>query len=312
MLTDLGITSGRVALYGRIDAGASYALFSALQKAMPEITLVGEYDNSTLFQARETKDSSEIERIHHMGKVTTTVVGQVAEFLSSHQARNNVLVKKDGEPLTIGDVKNKINLWLAEKNAEAPEGVIFAIGRDAGIPHSSGTATDLICLGQSIVFDIFPCEKGGGYYYDFTRTWSLDYATDELQKLYNTVLQAYNQVMKSIELGALGSSFQKMVCDLFEAAGHPTVQSDPKTTNGYVHGLGHGVGLQVHERPSLGSRATEKDVIKPGIVFTVEPGLYYPERGMGVRLEDTAWIRPDGQMEIIANYPLDLVIPVKK
>jgi Xaa-Pro aminopeptidase len=312
MLADLGVSSGRVALYGRIDAGASYGVFSTLQQILPEVTLVGEYDNSTLIQARETKDEAEIDRIRHMGKVTTTVVGQVAEFLSSHKAHKEVLVKKNGEPLTIGDVKTRINLWLTELDAEAPEGVIFAIGRDAGVPHSSGTATDLLHLGQSIVFDIFPCERGGGYYYDFTRTWSLGYAPDELISLHETVLQAYNQVMGSIEPGAAGASYQKLVCDLFEAAGHPTVQSDPKTTSGYVHGLGHGVGLQVHERPALGSRSTEKDVIRPGIVFTVEPGLYYPEKGMGVRLEDTVWIRPDGQMEIFAKYPLDLVIPVKK
>lgn len=312
MLEDIGINSGRVALYGRIDSGASYAMYSVLQQIMPEVTLVGEYDNSTLLQARETKDESEIDRIRHMGKVTTTVVGQVAEFLSSHRARKGVLVKKNGEPVTIGDVKTRINLWLAELDAEAPEGVIFAIGRDAGVPHSSGTAIDPLRLGQSIVFDIFPCERGGGYYYDFTRTWSLGYAPDELVSLYETVLQAYNQVMESIEPGAAGGSYQKLVCDLFEAAGHPTIQSDPKTTTGYVHGLGHGVGLQVHERPVLGSRSTDKDVIKPGVVFTVEPGLYYPEQGMGVRLEDTVCIRPAGQAEILASYPLDLVIPVKK
>jgi Xaa-Pro aminopeptidase len=61
----------------------------------------------------------------------------------------------------------------------------------------------------------------------------------------------------------------------------------------------------------MGARLTAKDTIKPGIVITVEPGLYYPDQGMGVRLEDTVWIRPDGQAEILAPYPLDLILPAK-
>jgi Xaa-Pro aminopeptidase len=117
-----------------------------------------------------TKDEAEIEHMRKIGQVTIDVVGKVADLLTSHKAKNGILIKSDGEPLRIGDVKRKINLWLAEQGAENPEGTIFAIGRDAGIPHSSGNPQDLLRLGQTIVFDIFPCESGGGYFYDFTRT----------------------------------------------------------------------------------------------------------------------------------------------
>jgi Xaa-Pro aminopeptidase len=78
-----------------------------------------------------------------------------------------------------------------------------------------------------------------------------------------------------------------------------------------VHSLGHGLGLHVHERPWFRSIASPSDQLDPGSVVTIEPGLYYPERGMGVRLEDTVWVRPDGNMEILAEYPLDLVLPLK-
>jgi Xaa-Pro aminopeptidase len=213
--------------------------------------------------------------------------------------------------LTIADVKSRINLWLAEAGAENPEGTIFAIGRDAGVPHSSGNPADTLRLGQSIVFDIFPCEAGGGYFYDFTRTWSLGYATDELQALYEDVRSVYNRVMGELRYGAHCKDYQKLTCDLFEAQGHPTVQTNPQTQEGYVHSLGHGLGLHVHERPSFGANSPPDDVLAAGVVITVEPGLYYPERGMGVRLEDTVWVRPDGQFEILADYPLDLVLPVK-
>ena len=90
------------------------------------------------------------------------------------------MVKPNGDPLTIRDVKQRINLWLSERGAENPEDTIFAIGRDAGVPHSSGNPMTSLRLGQTIVFDIYPCEAGGGYFYDFTRTWCLGYAPDEV------------------------------------------------------------------------------------------------------------------------------------
>ncbi len=312
MLAEAGVAGGRVALYGRTALGAGFSIFSALQEMMPGLRLVGEVENSILMKSQETKDYQEVERIRRMGLVTTGVVGQVADFLSSHRTRKNILVKKNGEPLTIGDVKARINLWLAERGAENPEGTIFAIGRDAGVPHSTGSPSDPLRLGQTIVFDIFPCEMGGGYYYDFTRTWSLGYATDEVQALYDLVREAYEGVFAEIKVGAPCRDYQLLTCELFEAHGHPTIQTNPRTTSGYVHSLGHGVGLQLHERPWLNSKAGIEEILQPGSVFTVEPGLYYPERGMGVRLEDTAWARPDGKIEILAPYPLDLVLPVKR
>lgn len=311
LLEDLGLSKAKIAIYGLRDAGSTYALFSGLQRRLPDLTIVSEANETVLLQAMATKDADEIERIREMGRITTNVVGSVADFLSGHQAKNDVLVKVDGSPLTIGEVKNRINLWLAERGAENPEGTIFAIGRDAGVPHSSGSPGDQLRLGQTIVFDIFPCETGGGYYYDFTRTWCLGYAPDEVQALYDDVLAVYNQIMGELEFEAPCRKFQERTCELFQERGHPTIQEDPKTQEGYVHSLGHGLGLHVHERPVFGRDATENDRLAAGAVVTIEPGLYYPERGMGVRLEDTVGVRPDGTMEILAEYPLDLVLPVR-
>ena len=310
MFADLGIERGRVALYGRLDAGESYALFSALQRVMPELEFVGQMDDSLLLQARATKDESEVDRIRQMGRITTQVVGRVADYLTSQRVRDGVLVKRDGEPLTVGEVKGKINFWLAELGAENPEGTIFAIGRDAGVPHSAGAPGDFLRPGQTIVFDIFPCEAGGGYHYDFTRTWCLGYAPDEVQALYEDVRFVFQQIMSELVAGEHCPVFQRRTCELFEARGHATIHRDPQTTSGYVHSLGHGLGLDVHERPWFGRNATAQDRLEPGSVVTIEPGLYYPERGMGVRLEDTVWVRPDGVMEVLADYPYDLVLPL--
>ena len=311
MLTELGITSGRVALYGRSEIGTNYAIFSVLQQEMPGLNLVGEINNSVLMQARMTKDDTEINRIRRMGQITTQVVGQVADFITSQKVKNGILLKANGEPLTIRDVKSRINLWLSERGAENPEDTIFAIGRDAGVPHSSGSAGDLIRLGQTIVFDIYPCEAGGGYYYDFTRTWCLGYAPDEVMALYENVYSVYNNVTSTLKVGTTFKQYQQLTCELFESQGHPTIRKNPQLQTGYVHSLGHGIGLNIHERPWSGINADDKDCLVPGAVFTIEPGLYYPEKGMGVRLENSLWVRPDGQMEVLADYPMDLVLPIK-
>jgi len=309
------ITSGRVALYGIFDVGTTLALIDALKRAAPEIEFVGEEKEDSLFlYAMETKDEAEVERIRKVGKITTEVVGMVADYITSRDvSEDEVLLREDGNPLTIRDVKSKIALWLAERGAVDVEGCIFAIGRDAGIPHSVGNPDDLLRLGQTIVFDIFPGEAGGGYFYDFTRTWSLGYATPEAQKLYDEVQDVYDKVIDNVDLNVSFKEYQKMVCDEFNKNGHPTpMHTGGVLTEGYVHSLGHGLGLNVHERPWSRHTANGDNLLKSGVVVTIEPGLYYPEKGMGVRIEDSYWVRPDGTVEKLAEYPYDFVLPMKK
>lgn len=310
-LTDLGVTRGRVAIYGQLEFGPLFAKLQRVTQMLPELEFTGFVNDPIFNGAMMTKEPSEVERIRKMGKITTEVVGRVAEYLTAQRVENEVLVKPDGLPLTVGDVKSKIDLWLAELGAANPEGTIFAIGRDGGIPHSSGTATDLMRLGQTVVFDIFPCENGGGYFYDFTRTWSLGYATDEVVKLYEQVHQVYQDLIAGLKVNQNFQEVQNRTCDLFEGMGHPTIRSQPSISEGYIHSIGHGLGLKVHEMPFSGLSATPADKLAPGTVFTIEPGLYYPSRGMGVRLEDTLYTRPDGTFEIMVDYPYDLVLPVK-
>lgn len=310
-LTDLGITSGRVAIYGRVEVGPLYARLQRVAKMLPELEFTGFVNDPIFFRAMMTKDADEVDRIRRMGKITTEVVGRTADFLTGQRVENGVLIKADGHPLTVADVKGKIDLWLAELGAANPEGTIFAIGRDAGVPHSSGTATDLMRLGQTIVFDIFPCEAGGGYFYDFTRTWCLGYASDEAQELYEQVLQAYREVVAGLRVNQNFQEAQTRTCDLFEELGHTTIRSQPDASEGYIHSVGHGVGLNIHEMPFSGASATPADSLAPGTVFTIEPGLYYPSRNMGVRIEDTYATRPDGTFEVLAGYPYDLVLPIR-
>jgi Xaa-Pro aminopeptidase len=301
-----------VAFYGQVDAGEFLSLMQEFQRIAPEYVLVGETQDSILMSARATKENDEIERIRRMGKVTTQVVGRVADMLSTAALRGNQLLNHAGEVLRVGEVKQQINLWLAEAGAENPEGTIFSIGRDAGVPHSTGSAGDALELGKTIVFDIFPCEAQGGYFYDFTRTWCLGYAPDEVLKVYEDVLHVYQTVVSRLAPGKPCKEYQNLTCELFGKQGHPTIQSNPGTTDGYVHSLGHGLGLAVHEAPWFSLSMPGEDRLIPGSVFTIEPGLYYPERGIGVRLEDTYLAEANGTFTKLADFPMDLILPTRK
>lgn len=311
ILQDTGITKGRVVLYGQMDMGRAYSTISGVNEFLPDVEFMADWDEAFLYKAMTTKDDHELDQIREMGKITTNVVGKTADFLSQQKLKNNLLVKANGDPVRIGEVKGLINRWLAEAGAENPEGTIFALGHDAGVPHSTGNNDETLRGGETIVFDIFPCQVGGGYFFDFTRTWCLDYATDEVQLLHQQVKQVYDQLISELKPGNLFRPYQIRTYDLFEAMGHPTNRTHPNTEDGYNHSIGHGLGLRVHEKPWSGDKADETDMLVPGAVFTMEPGLYYPDRGMGVRIEDTYCVNHRNTVELMAEYPYDLIIPVK-
>lgn len=303
---------GQGALYGRQEIGEAYSLMRRVEDSVPGVKLVGEArGRGVLASARTSKDANEVERIRNIGRITTAVASEIADFLTSQRVRGETLIDGEDQPVTIGAVRRLIDLHLARLGADNPDGTIFAMGHDAGVPHSVGQDAQALRLGQPIIFDLYPCEPGGGYYFDFTRTWCLGHAPDEVQQAYQDVLDVHQTLLKTLHTGRACREFQTMACDLFEAGGHPSVRSDPQSENGYVHSLGHGLGLEVHEAPSFSGLSTNPDILEPGSVITLEPGLYYPERDLGVRLEDTLWMRPDGTPDVLAEYPLDLVLPVK-
>jgi Xaa-Pro aminopeptidase len=311
VLADADVSSGRVAVYGRQEAGEALGLMDELRKLNPSLELMGEYSDTMLLEARATKDSEELDKMRNVGKRTLKVVDKVRDFLASQKADGDLLVDDKGAAITVGRIKSLISLWLAEEGLDNPHSTIFAPGAEGGVPHSLGSPDAKIHLGQPIVFDIFPVDAGGGYFFDFTRTWCIDHVPDEVQKLYDDVHSVYQTLMGEIKGSTACKPYQDRTCELFAAQGHPTVAEDPKTEIGYVHGLAHGLGLDVHEAPRFSRQATDQDMLLPGAVVTVEPGLYYPDRGMGCRLEDAVIVKEDNSLEILAPYPMDLLIPLK-
>jgi Xaa-Pro aminopeptidase len=314
---ELGV-SGQVGFYGMAEQGSRYAVLKTIDETFEDISIVGEFDNDIFDVARATKGADEIERMRRAGQATGTVMREIMDFIRDHQVvRRTVdgsevetLTKSDGTPLTIGDVKRFGRSRLFVYGLEDSEGMIFALGRDAGVPHSRGGEDDPLVLGQSIVFDLFPRELGGGYFHDMTRTFCLGYAPPEVQKLYDDVKECFDRVMDALEPDAPMRPYEELTCEIFEAQGHPTHRTDSATQEGYVHSLGHGVGLKIHERPSFSIAPTNQDTLRPGSVVTVEPGLYYPSRGYGVRIEDTIYLAEDGQFHSLTDYPKELVIDI--
>jgi Xaa-Pro aminopeptidase len=301
---------GRIAVYGQVDAGRSLAIVRHLETLLPKCSFVSDTRaGGVMLRARMTKDESEIEAIRRVGRATVDVVGAVAELLRESPVQDGML-SAGSAPLTIGQVKAKIHLMLAERGVRSPEGPIFAQGRDGAIGHSTGTDGDPIRLGSPIVFDIYP-HGPVGYYYDFTRTWCLDHAEPAVLDLYTDVRTVFEAVFPMLVPGASPMDLQVEVCRRFESLGHPTLLSDANTRSGYFHGLAHGVGLEIHEPPVFRHYMSEDEVaLQPGMVITLEPGLYYPAQAMGVRLEDTVLIRADGGPEILVPYPYDLTLPL--
>jgi Xaa-Pro aminopeptidase len=312
---ELGMT-GRVGFYGVAEQGSRYALLTALDDALADVTIVGEYDKDIFQVARATKGPEEIERMRRVGQATTTVMREIIDHIRDHRVVSraqdgvavNMLVKSDGSPLTIGDVKRFGRSRLFIHDLEDPEGMILAIGADAGVPHSRGEGEDPLCLGQSIVFDLFPREIGGGFFHDVTRTFCLGFAPPEVQRVYDDVRECFGRVLDALEPGAPTRRYEELTCEIFEEQGHNTHRVDRSTQEGYVHSLGHGVGLHIHERPVFGLSPTNQDTLRPGSVFTLEPGLYYPERGFGVRIEDTVYLDQAGQFHSLTDFDKQLVV----
>jgi Xaa-Pro aminopeptidase len=302
---------GRVGIYGNYDAGAAWALLGQLQKRLPDSELVGEFGDSLFARARETKDAAEIAEMTNAGRLTGIVVGEVQDFLRSHQVRDKILVRPDGEPLTVGQVKAFLRSRILSHGLTENNDTIFSQGREAGVPHNRGTATEVLRLGQTIIFDIFPRVESG-YYHDLTRTWCLGYATDETYALYEQVKEIFDRALSTLRAGLPCRDLQTLTLSYFESKGHPTARTHPGGHNGYVHSLGHGVGLDIHEMPNLSVAAGNTTLLAPGHVVSVEPGLYYPEKGYGVRIEDTVALLPDGSMHNLSAFAYDLVVPMGK
>jgi Xaa-Pro aminopeptidase len=245
------------------------------------------------YPERAIKSSDEVQHVLHTMQATEEAIGHAVEVIKAADIHQGQLYY-DGQVLTSEFIKKLINVKLMENDCIAQH-TIVACGDDACDPHNEGSGP--FRAHQPIVMDVFPKSSKTGYYADITRTVVKGTPSDALRRVYDTVLQGQELGLQMVTAGASGKAIHGAIQDLFERAGYHTGVINERM-QGFFHGTGHGVGLEIHEPPRI-SRID--DTLQPGHVVTVEPGLYYLGIG-GVRIEDTVLVTSTGY-ENLTTFP---------
>jgi len=240
-----------------------------------------------IFPEREFKHADEIKKIS-----AALIMGEVG-LAEGIQALKSSKIARDGKlmyhgvPLTAEKLRSIIDIGILQAGG-CPGHTIVACGRQACDPYEPGHGA--LRGHQPIILDGFPRSQKTGYFGDITRTVVRGRATEPVRRLYDTVWRAQEIGFCKIRAATAAAKIHAAVEEFFEAQGYKTCKKNGHMA-GFFHGAGHGLGLEIHEPPRLSS--TSADILKPGHVVTIEPGLYYPELG-GVRLEDVACVTGNG------------------
>ncbi|MBR1835991.1 MAG: M24 family metallopeptidase, partial [Kiritimatiellae bacterium] len=195
----------------------------------------------------------------------------------------------DGAAFTSERARALVRATLLMRGTMDFEGSIVAGGAQAADPHEQGHGP--LRDGELVVADIFPRSLATGYWGDMTRTFHHGRLPPERRRLLKTVAAAQKLGLSLVKPGSTGKAVHEAVAEFFERAGYRGWTGADGTPRGFFHGLGHGVGLEIHEEPRLSPSGL--GTLRPGMVVTVEPGLYYPDVG-GARIEDTVLVTETG------------------
>jgi Xaa-Pro aminopeptidase len=257
-------------------------------------------DREFFVQRRRVKTQAEIEGIKRAQRGAEAGMDAARElFRRAEISGDSVTV--DGEPLTSERVKAAIADAFREHGLLYDE-YIVGHGAQTAIGHEMGYGE--IKAGEPIVIDLWPRDPESGCYADMTRTYVVGDPSEELVEYHRLVHEALERTLAACKPGAAGRDVYVVACEIFHEAGYPTGLHKPQgevLQEGFFHGLGHGVGLEVHEQPWLSRYPGE---LVEGDVITLEPGLYRQGYG-GCRLEDLALVTADGA-ELLTDYPYDL------
>jgi Xaa-Pro aminopeptidase len=236
-------------------------------------------------KARETKELEETEAVRSVQRAVEEATSKAITLIADGEvdANGKLLFQEDGKkkPLTAGKVRSVFDHTFADKGC----------GPRGADPHYSGEVADVLKASQPIVLDVFPRSVRKRYVSDMTRTVVKGKASRAVKKMFETVLETKDAAIDAIKAGVLGSDMQKLCCDKLEKAGYQTIWGGKRISKGYIHGLGHGVGLEVHEGPRMNE--FYKYPLEEHNIVSVEPGLYDPEVG-GVRIEDLVEVTKKG------------------
>jgi Xaa-Pro aminopeptidase len=258
---------------------------------------------SELFaERRRAKSEAEVAGIRRAQRGTEQAMAAARDMLRRAETRGDALFL-DGEPLTVERIKTVLARVFTDADLLADD-FIVSHGAQTAVGHDGGSGA--ILANEPIVLDLFPRDRESGCFSDMTRTFVVGEPSAELREWHRLTEEAINRAFALVKPGAVGRDIHVDTCRFYEEHGYPTQLSKERGTvllEGFYHGLGHGVGLEVHEAPSLGMGGAS-DRLVPGDVVTLEPGLYKPGVG-GCRLEDIVLVTEDGA-ENLTQFPYDL------
>lgn len=251
-------------------------------------------DDEAFYARRRAKSPAELQGIKAAQRAAEKGMAAAAAMLAAAEPNADGNLDLDGSVLTAEGVREALRAACAAEEAPAPPGVMVASVRD-GFGHEPGSGP--LPAGLPIQVDLFPCHEVTACWADMTRTFVVgEPAADHAQLIADQeqlVRAALDDVRSAIRPGVTGRALYNAVCDRFEAAGHRTQRTGPgeDPSEGFQFSLGHGVGLEVHEEPSLGLAGSHPLVV--GDVLAIEPGLWDRRIG-GVRFEDLVLVTDDG------------------
>lgn len=292
------IAPGKIAVAGHAGAGKVLEACRHLERDGYTFTS----GHGLVARWRKTKTADHVAGIRHAAEATCRAFRRVATLLAAAGTAAGELTL-DGAPLTVHRLRREIARVLADEGLDQPDGNIVAPAEEAAVPHNAGSDERPLRHGEGIIVDLFP---KGLLYADCTRTFCVGEPPAALVAAHEAVLEALRSAHADARPGVRGWDLQTGVCDLLAARGYATPISSPGCVTGYVHNLGHGVGFELHELPSFKEKAGEREgMLAVGDVLTLEPGLYDPQAGWGVRLEDLIHLGAEGPKNL-TPLPYDL------
>lgn len=263
--------------------------------------LVVKAEEGPFFPERETKSEDEAAKITFSLRQAEAGCRRAFAVLRETEIARDRTLLWHGGPLTSEILRFEIDSTMM-KSGMLATGTICAGGEQGSRPHEQGSG--VLRADSPIVMDIFPRSAATGYWGDLTRTVVRGVPSDIVKKAYDAVLDARETAKKRLAAGVIPSSVHDTAARVLEKYGFHTGHGE-HGDYGFFHGLGHGVGLDIHEGPRLSRRCD--DPLKAGVVVTVEPGLYYPEWG-GIRLEDMVYIDLSGRPRCLTQIEDFLVL----
>ena len=232
--------------------------------------------------ARGTKSQREIKAIKRVGDATTEAISNVIKMIMNSKVGANKVLMHKGSPLTVKDIKLALDHFLLDQRAESAEDAIVAVGRKAFDWHYLGQGKDKLKADTPIILDVFPRLKLDRYIADVTRTVVKGKVSKTVRSMFDAVHAAAGAAVDALTAGNKMDDVNLACYNTLDRHGFKSLRLYPDTKEGMTHGLGHGIGLEVHENPSFYNR---EEVLQEGQVLAIEPGVYLKAHG-GVRIEN--------------------------